>query len=109
MMNPLQQKRRDWFRILRDLMAANVSMAKVARACGRDQKTVSHWSEGGEPKDSDARVVLALYARFCPAQYAEHCTEFTPLTEEMVWSYLEGLRGEVLRRMGQPVEAKQCQ
>lgn len=99
MMNPLQQKRRDWFRILRDLMAANVSMAKVARACGRDQKTVSHWSEGGEPKDSDARVVLALYARFCPAQYAEHCTEFGFLTEEVVMAYLGNLHDEIQRRM----------
>lgn len=107
-MTPSQQKRRDWFRILRDLMTAGVSMAKVARACDRDQKTVSHWSDGGEPRDSDARVVLALYAKFCPAEYAEHCKEFTPLTEAMVWSYLEGLRSEVMRRMGTPVaEVKQ--
>jgi hypothetical protein len=98
-MSQAHPKRRDWFRILRDLMAAGVSMAKVAKAAGRDQKTVSNWAEGGEPKDSDARVVLALYAKFCPEKYAEHCQEFTPLTEVMVWGYLESVKAEIVRRM----------
>jgi len=102
-MTPSQQKRRDWFRILRDLMAENVSMAKIARACNRDQKTVSNWADGGEPKDSDARVVLALYAKFCPEKYAEHCKEFGFLTEEVVWNYLEQLRGQVIRAMDQRI------
>jgi len=69
-------RRRDWFRILRDLMGAGISMAKVARAVGKDPKAVFNWSNGGEPKESDARVVLALYAKFCPEQYLEHQAEF---------------------------------
>ncbi|MBF8177234.1 hypothetical protein [Herminiimonas contaminans] len=67
------QKRRDWFKIIRvDLINAGVSMAKVASACGRDPKTIEHWTIDGEPKDSDARVVLALYQKFCPQKYVEH-------------------------------------
>lgn len=73
----MRKKRRDWFRIIRDLMAAHISMAKIASACGRDPKTIEHWTEDGEPKDSDARVVLALYAKFCPEKYAEHMKEFS--------------------------------
>ena len=69
-------RRRDWFRILRDLMGAGVSMAEVGAKCGRNRWTVRGWAEGGEPKDSDARVVLALYARHCPVQFELHLREF---------------------------------
>lgn len=69
-------KRRDWFRITRDLIGAGCSLSEIARKCCRDVGTVQAWAEGGEPKDSDARVVLALYARFCPKQYAEHQRAF---------------------------------
>lgn len=75
-MTATQGCRRDWFRILRDLMRAGVSMNHVARKCGRDVNTVKAWADGGEPKDSDARVVLALYAKHCPAQYNEHSKQF---------------------------------
>jgi hypothetical protein len=72
-------KKRDWFRLLRDLMAAGISMHKVARACGKKAPgTVQHWAEGGEPKDSDARVVLALYRKHCPEKYEAHMKEFEP-------------------------------
>lgn len=78
-MNPRNQRQRDWFRIIRDLMKAGVSMHKVAMTCGkRATGTVQHWCEGGEPKDSDARVVLALYKRHCPDQYLKHMQEFDP-------------------------------
>ena len=64
---------RDWWRILHDLMAARVSMHAVARKVGRHESTVWQWAERGvEPKESDARVVLALYAKHCPTKYAEH-------------------------------------
>lgn len=80
---------RDWFRILRDLMAAGISMHKVARACGRKAPgTVQHWAEGGEPKDSDARVVLALYRQHCPEKYEAHMREYEPEVlayEKKVW------------------------
>jgi hypothetical protein len=69
-------RRRDWFRILRDLAKAGVSMGEVARRCGRDRSTVQAWAEGSEPKDSDARVVLALYAKHCAAEYVEHQKQF---------------------------------
>lgn len=72
MIYAVRKRRREWFRILRDLMASGISMKKVASACGKDEKTVRHWADGGEPKDSDAQVVLALYQRFCPDKYLEH-------------------------------------
>jgi hypothetical protein len=33
---------------------------------------VQGWTEGGEPRESDARIVLALYAKHCPRQYLDH-------------------------------------
>lgn len=71
-----RKTRRDWFRILRDLMAAGQSMSKVARKCSHDVCTVRNWAEGGEPKESDARIVLAMYARHCPVQYRAHQKHF---------------------------------
>lgn len=73
-------RKRDWFRILRDLMAAGVSMARIASLCGKSggASTVAHWANGGEPKDSDARIVLALYRRHCPQQFEAHMREFEP-------------------------------
>ena len=69
-------RRRDWFMILRHLMAEGISMGAVARKCGRDVCTVRNWGEGGEPKESDARTLLALYAKHCPAKYREHQRPF---------------------------------
>jgi len=37
---------------------------------------VKAWAAGGDPKESDARVVLALYAKHCPTLYAAHAAEF---------------------------------
>jgi len=68
--------RRDWFRILRDLMSAGVSMQTVARKTERDVNTVRNWAEGGDPKEADARIVLCLYAKHCPAQYRAHQSRF---------------------------------
>lgn len=61
---------RDWWRILRDLRYAGISIRAVARKVNRDHTTVLSWSSGAEPKESDARMVLALYAKHCPEQYA---------------------------------------
>lgn len=73
---PVNTRRRDWFRILRDLTAVGVGYSLVARKCNRDPTTVRMWAEGSEPKDSDARVVLALYARHCPEKYRDHQKQF---------------------------------
>lgn len=72
----MKTARRDWFQILRDLMAAGISMADVARKCNRDPGAVKHWSTGGDPKESDARIVLHLYAKHCPEKYRAHAREF---------------------------------
>lgn len=78
-MNLRNHKPRDWFRIIRDLMKAGVSMGKIARICGKScAGVVQHWTEGGEPKDRDARVVLELYRRHCPDEYEKHMMEFDP-------------------------------
>jgi hypothetical protein len=69
-------RRRDWFRILRDLKAVGLSYGAVARKVGRDPSTVQGWAEGAEPRESDARVVLALYAKHRPADYLRHQKEF---------------------------------
>jgi hypothetical protein len=81
---------RPWFRILRDLMAAGISMAKIARMCGKSggASTVQHWADGGDPKDADARIVLALYRKHCPDKYEAHMREYDPETlayEQKVW------------------------
>jgi transposase-like protein len=64
-------RRRNWFAIVRDLMRVGIPMAEVARRVGRDPTTVQAWTEGGEPRESDARIVLALYAKHCPKQYLD--------------------------------------
>jgi sulfite reductase beta subunit-like hemoprotein len=69
-------RKRDWFRILRDLKAVGVSYHAVARRCNRNPTTVQAWAEGVEPKESDARVVLALYAKHLPEAYIVHQREF---------------------------------
>lgn len=86
----VRKKKREWFYILRHLMAAGVSMAKIARLCGKTggAGTVQHWAEGGDPKDADARVVLALYRQHCPEEYEAHMKEYDPETlayEQKVW------------------------
>ena len=67
-----RRRRRDWFRILQDLVRAGVSYNEVARKCDRQPATVRCWADGADPKDTDARIVLALYAKFCPLKYVEH-------------------------------------
>lgn len=69
---PKLRSRRDWFNILRDLKKAGISYQEVARKCSRAIQTVVHWAEGGEPKDTDARIVMSLYAQHCPEKFAEH-------------------------------------
>lgn len=83
----MKHRKRDWFRILRDLMAAGVSMQKVARACGHQASTVRNWADGSEPKDTDARIVLSLYARHCPEKFEAHMREFA-VRPEMELGYL---------------------
>lgn len=51
-------------------------MSYVARKCSRDVNTVKAWSDGGDPKDTDARCVLALYAKHCPDKFSAHMREF---------------------------------
>jgi hypothetical protein len=79
----LKKRNRDWFTILRDLIAAGISMREVARRCGRTVSTVVHWGEGGEPKDSDARTVMELYKRHCREKWEKHMREFDPDELEM--------------------------
>lgn len=73
---PVSSRRRDWERILLDLRAAGCSLSAVARKVNRDVGTVRLWMAGGEPKESDARIVLALYAKFCPVKYQRHQAQF---------------------------------
>lgn len=70
------RRRRPWFEILRELIRAGIPYAEVARKCNRDASTVAGWANGGDPKDSDARIVLALYAHHCPERFAEHERQF---------------------------------
>jgi hypothetical protein len=73
-------RKRPWFRIIRDLMATDVSMARIAKLCGKSggASTVQHWADGGEPKDSDARIILALYRQHCPDKFDAHMREYEP-------------------------------
>lgn len=74
-----KQVRRDWYTIIRvHLLYAGVSQAKLASACNRDPKTVENWTLGGEPKDSDARIILAMYRKHCPEKYIAHMKQMHP-------------------------------
>lgn len=73
---PVTKRRRDWFYIIRTLMRYGVSMGDIARVCGRDVGAVKHWQDGGDPKETDARIVLALLAKFAPDEYRQHQKEF---------------------------------
>lgn len=70
------RRKRDWFRILRDLKASGISYGAVARFCKRNPTSVQAWAEGVEPKESDARMVLYLYAKHCPHLYMAHAQQF---------------------------------
>jgi DNA-binding transcriptional regulator YiaG len=56
-------KRRDWDAIVSAIMKAGIAREDIARQLGINRATVYHWQHGGEPKESDARKVLALYRR----------------------------------------------
>lgn len=68
--------KRDWGRILRDLAGAGVTFADVARKCNRNTSTIANWAEGIDLKDTDARIVLSLYAKYCPIEYLKDQAEF---------------------------------
>jgi hypothetical protein len=81
---PMNSSRRDWFRIIRDLSAAGVSASVIGRKCNRNTSTVIAWADGGEPKESDARIVLALYARHCPLRFLRH-QEAYAVSVDLCW------------------------
>ena len=56
-------RRRDWFAIITELGVAGVPLSTIAKAVGCSKSAVIAWKMGGEPKESDARKVLALYRR----------------------------------------------
>lgn len=70
------RRRRDWERIILDLRSAGCSLSDLGRICHRDVGTVRLWMAGGDPKDADARIVLALYQRYCPEKFEAHQREF---------------------------------
>lgn len=73
---PVKTGRRDWGRILADLAQAGMPAKAVARKIGRSTHTLQAWAAGGEPRERDGRMVLALYARHCPAQYLVHQQQY---------------------------------
>lgn len=68
--------KRDWGRILRDLARVGIAFSDVAAKCNRNPTTVGSWAEGIDPKDTDARIVLSLYAKHCPIEYLKNRDEF---------------------------------
>ena len=66
---PVSKRRRDWFQVIRALAKHGVKMPDIAKATGRHVTAVKHWADGGEPKESDARIVLALLAKVSPEDY----------------------------------------
>lgn len=68
--------KRDWKRILHGLASIGITYAEVAAKCNRNPSTVANWASGGDPKDTDARIVLALYARHLPEDFLQDQAEF---------------------------------
>jgi len=63
-----QIKRRDWGTIIGDLQKAGLSLHEIGRRIGKADTSILHWmTSNGEPKDSDARRVLALHRKHCEA------------------------------------------
>lgn len=99
----MRTARRDWFQVLRDLKRAGVSLHAVARRCGRDHSTVVGWGEGSEPKESDARIVLSLYAQHCPTQFVEHQKQFAVGPElEALQAAMRAAQLEAMKWRGRP-------
>lgn len=73
---PVAKRKRDWFMIIRTLARFGVTMADIAKHTGRNLGSVKNWQNGGEPKESDARIVLALLAKHSPDEYRKHQAEF---------------------------------
>lgn len=73
---PVNRRPRDWFAILRTLARHNISMEQIARICGKASSTVQRWQYGAEPRESDARIVLALLAKYAPDEYVQQQREF---------------------------------
>lgn len=73
---PVSKRKRDWFWVIRTLARFGISMADIARHTGRDVGTVKGWQNGSEPKESDARIMLALLAKYAPEEYLRHQREF---------------------------------
>lgn len=70
-------KRRDWFQIIYiDLGRAGVSQSDVARACDCAPRTIGNWIQGGEPRDTEARIILSMYRKCCREKYEEHIALF---------------------------------
>lgn len=77
---PVVKRKRDWFWILRTLARHGCSMRQVAVICNRSFRAVNDW-QYSEPKESDARIVLALLAKYAPEEYARHQAEFSIRTD----------------------------
>jgi hypothetical protein len=90
---PVKSARRDWFRIIRDLSGAGVSAGTIGRKCNRNASTVIAWANGGDPKESDARIVLSLYALHCPLRYLRHQEEYA-ISVSLSWR-------DVVRRLAE--------
>ena len=67
---PIPCAKRDWFRILSDLLKVKVNNAEVARRLGLSHNTVRNWKYGIEPLHSKGEALLHLHAEHCPERGA---------------------------------------
>jgi DNA-binding transcriptional regulator YiaG len=56
-------RRRDWDSIVQELQKKGLTRREIGRIIGIAHTSVLNWQQGGEPKESDARRLLALYRR----------------------------------------------
>ena len=57
-------KPRDWEAIIAQL-EVHLDIRVIGRLVGKTPQAVRGWKEGCEPKDSDARRLMALHAKYC--------------------------------------------
>jgi len=74
---PILCLKRDWFRLLADLLRAKVNNAEVARRLGLSHNTVRNWKYGIEPLHSKGEALLHLHAEHCP-ELAAHRQPVAP-------------------------------
>lgn len=60
-----------WDQIFKDLYDAGKTPSDISELIGVKWSTLARWRQGTEPKDSYARAILTIHARYCGESLTE--------------------------------------